>query len=245
MFSRKFKIAIIACVLAFISVVFMFSPFFYMQEIIISGYGTVSRSELTERIGADLTTNLLFFNTRSARRRVLENLYISEVTFRRDLPGRLYVNVRERRLAAFVEHAPGSFLYIDEQGRVLEVRSFTNQSLPIVEGLNFTRFTLGEVLEVADSTAFRIVTEYARLLYRHGLVYRVSHINVSDTANTRILVGNVEFNVGGISDAEMKVRIIAGMLDEMPEAELARGLVDLRNVDLRETRGEFIFEILT
>ena len=240
MFSRKFKIAIAVCILAFAAVMFMFSPFFYMQEIIISGYGIVSRSELQERIGADLTTNLLFFNTGQARRRVLENLYIADATFRRDLPGRLYVNVRERRLAAFVEHTPGSFLYIDEQGRVLEIRPFTNQSLPIVVGLNFTRFALGEVLEVDDSTAFRIVTEYARLLYRHGLVCRVSHINVSDTANTRILVGNVEFNVGGLRDAEMKVRAIVGMLDEMPEAELARGLVDIR-----EIREEFIFKILT
>ena len=238
--SRKFKITVFVCILAFVAVVFMFSPFFYMQEIVISGYNTVSRAELTERIGADLTTNLLFFNTRNARRRVLENLYIADVSFRRDLPGRLYVHVRERRLAAYVEHTPGSFLFIDEQGRVLEVRSFTSQSLPIVEGLNFTRFTLGEILEVADSTAFNIVTQYAQLIYRHGLVCRVSHIDVSDTANTRILVGRVEFNVGGLRDAEMKVRIIAGILDEMPEAEHARGFVDLR-----DTGGEFIFEILT
>ena len=240
MYSRKFKLAITVCILAFVAVVFMFSPFFHVQEIIVSGYSAVSRDEIAQRIEADSSTNLLFFNTRAARRRVLENLYIAEVNFQRDLPGRLYVQVRERRLAAFVEHAPGSFLYIDEQGRVLEVRSNITQQRPIVEGLNFTRFTLGEILDVADRTAFNIVTQYAQHIYRHGLICRVSHIDVSDTNNTRILVGYVEFNVGGIRDAEMKVRIIAGILDEMPEAELARGFVDLR-----ETNGEFIFEILT
>ena len=245
MHSRKFKLAVVVGILAFAAVIFMFSPFFHLSEIVISGYNTVSRREIEERIGADFTTNLLFFNTGAARRRAMENLYIADVTFRRDLPGRLYVQVRERRLAAFVEHTPGSFLYIDEQGRVLEVRPFTAQPLPIVEGLNFTRFALGELLEVADSTAFNIVTLYAQLIYRHGLACRVTHINVSDTANTRILVGHVEFNVGGLRDAEMKVRIIVGMLDEMPEIEHVHAIVDLRNVDLRETRGEFIFEILT
>ena len=245
MHSRKFKIAIVIGVLAFAVVIFLFSPFFNIQEIIISGYNTVSRRELEERIGADLTTNLLFFNTRTARYRIMENLYVADVSFTRDLPGRLYVQVRERRLAAFVEHTPGSFLYIDEQGRVLEVRPFTNQPLPMVEGLNFSRFTLGEVLDVADSAAFNIVTQYAQLIYRHGLACRVTHINVADTANTRILVGHIEFNVGGLIDAEMKVRIIAGILDEMPESEHVRGLVDISNVDFRETRGEFIFEILT
>jgi len=218
----------------------MFSPIFYMREIIISGYNIVSRSELTERLEVDLTTNLLFFNTRAAKRRVMENLYIADVSFSRELPGRLYVQVRERRLAAYVERAPGSFLYIDEQGRVLEVRSFTSGTRPIVVGLNFTHFALGEVLEVPDASAFDIATEYALHIYHHGLVDRVTYIDVSDTANTRILVGYIEFNVGDINNAESRVRVIAGILAEMPDAEIARGFVDLR-----VTRGEYFFEILT
>ena len=238
--SRKFVTTLVICTIAFFAVIFMFSPIFYMREIIISGYNIVSRSELTERLEVDLTTNLLFFNTRAAKRRVMENLYIADVSFSRELPGRLYVQVRERRLAAYVERAPGSFLYIDEQGRVLEVRSFTSGTRPIVVGLNFTHFALGEVLEVPDASAFDIATEYALHIYHHGLVDRVTYIDVSDTANTRILVGYIEFNVGDINNAESRVRVIAGILAEMPDAEIARGFVDLR-----VTRGEYFFEILT
>jgi len=240
MYSRKFILTIIICIIAFSAVVFMFSPFFYMSEIVISGESTVSRAEITDRLEVDFSTNLLFFNTRAARGRVMENLYIADVNFRRDLPGRLYVQVQERRLAAYVEHAPGSFLYIDEQGRVLEVRPFTSGQRPVVEGLNFTGFVLGEVLEVPDATAFSIATLYAQLVYQHGLVCRVTYIDVSDIANTRILVGYIEFNVGDHRGAEARVRIIAGILAEMPGVEFARGFVDLR-----ETRGEYFFEILT
>jgi len=238
--NRKFVKTIIVCAIAFSAVVFMFSPFFYMREIIISGENHITRSEIIDRLEVDLTTNLLFFSTRAASRRVMENLYIAEVNFRRDLPGRLYVQVRERRLVAYVQHTPGSFLHIDNHGRVLEVRSFTSGQRPIVEGLNFTRFSLGEVLEVPDTTAFTIATEYAQLIYLYGLMCRVTYIDVSDTANTRILVGYIEFNVGGYRGAETRVRIIAGMLDEIPNAEFVRGFVDLR-----ETRGEYFFEILT
>ena len=236
--NRKFTITVIICVIAFAAVVFMFSPFFFLEEIIITGNNTVSKTEITNRLEADYTTNLLLFNTRAARNRVMQNLYIADVTFRRDLPGRLYVHVRERRLAAYVQHTP-NFLYIDEQGRVLEVRSFTSGQRPIIRGLDFTQFALGERLEVPDASAFNIVTLYAQLIYRHGLVDRVTYIDVSDTANTRILVGYIEFNVGGISDAESKVGIIAGILTEIPEVEFIRGLVDLR-----EIRGEYFFQIL-
>ena len=243
MHSRRFKGAIIVCIIAFATVLFLFSPFFYLDEIIISGYNTVSQEEIRERLGADRTTNVLFFNQNAARRRITENLYISDVTFTRSLPGRLYVEVRERRLAAYVEQSPGTFLFIDDHGRVLEVRSSITQPLPIIEGLNFTHFALGEILDVPDRTAFNIMTHYAHLVYRHGLVCRVTHINVADTSNTRILFGYVEFNVGCLQDAEAKVRIIAGMLEEIPEVETARGSVDLR--DISGERGEFFFTILT
>jgi len=87
MYSRKFVITIIICAIAFGAVIFMFSPFFYLREIVISGENTVTRAEITNRLEADLTTNLLFFNTRAARRRIMQNLYIADVTFTRDLPG--------------------------------------------------------------------------------------------------------------------------------------------------------------
>ena len=240
MSPRLFKIAAAFAIISFLVVIFMFSPLFYLQEVIISGYNTVSTTEIRERLEVGNTTNLLLFNANNARSRIMENLYISDVSFTRRMPGRLYVHIRERRLAAYIEHTPGSFLYIDEHGRVLEVRPFTSGLLPKVTGLNFTSFTLGEILYVPDNAAFNIVTQYAQLIYRHGLSEMVSSIDVSDTQNTRILIGYVEFNVGGLRDAEEKIGIITGIMNEMPEAERARGFVDLRDIN-----EEFFFEILT
>jgi len=123
-----FKAVLIVCLLAFLAVLFMFSPIFQLNEVIVSGYGTVSNAEIRQRLDTNTSTNLLFFNTNAARSRVMENLYISDVSFTRDITNRrLYVQVRERRLAAFVEHTPGSFLYIDDEGRVLEVRHSVSQ----------------------------------------------------------------------------------------------------------------------
>ena len=238
--SRIYKIAITLGITSFLVVIFMFSPLFYLQEVIISGNNAVDAIEIRERLEVGNTTNLLLFRANDAASRLLENLYISEVSFTRRMPGRLYVHVRERRLAAYIEHMPGSFLYIDENGRVLEVRPFTSGTLPMVTGLNFSSFTLGEILYVPDHTAFSIVTHYAQFIYRHGLSDRVSYIDVSDTLNTRILIGYVEFNVGGLRDAEEKIGIINGIMNEMPEADRARGFVDLRDIS-----GEFFFEILT
>ena len=238
--NLKFKLAVAAGAVSLSIILFLLSPFFSVQEIIISGYDFVGRMEINSRLDIGSTDNLLTINTRAARRRLMENLYIGSVTFRRDFPGRLYVDVQERRLTAYVEHMPGSFLFIDEFGRVLEVRTYITINRPIVTGLNFVKFALGEILEVPDSAAFGVVVHYAQLLNRYGITYRVSHIDVSDINNTRIRIGHLEFNVGNINNGDEKIRTIVEILRQLPDAESMRGFVDLR-----EIRRDYIFEILT
>ena len=239
MSDRRFRAVTIFGVIVLAVVLFLVSPFFSVQEVVIMGYNRVSRADILARLDVDSSTNLLMLNTTAARRRVLENLYIGEVTFERDWPGRLYVFVQERRLTAYVEHMPGSFLYLDDTGRVLDVRSYFEEPLPVLVGLDFTRFRLGEVLEVPDDVSFAAVVQYAQLLNLHGLIHQVSHMNVADPDNIRIMIGHKEFNVGDIMGADVKIRTVVAILEEMPNPELMRGFATIRH-----NATEHFFEIL-
>ena len=236
--SLKFKIAVGVGTVALAVLLWLASPFFHMRELEITGNMRVSPEEIRHRLGVDSSTNLLFFNTRAARRRVMENFYIGEVYFTRSLPRRLHIEVRERRLTAYVEHM-GSILFLDDHGRVLEVRSFVTETLPFLEGLNLTRFQLGELLEVPDPVAFSAVFLYAQLLNQYRLIERVSYINASDSSNIRIIMYNIEFNVGGISQADEKIRTLVEILDNMPNLGTVAGFMDMR-----EIRDEYFFQIL-
>jgi len=238
--ARKTRFLLVATLSAitFVLLILLFSPYFTISEIYISGNSRVSQDEIRARLEVREGSHLLLFNTRTAGRRVSENTYVSDVEFERILPGRLRVVVNERRLTAYVEQT-GSFLYLDDYGRVLEVRDYMNDSLPLLEGLQFTRFQLGEVLEVPDPAAFGVIVQYAQLLNQHELIDLVSHINVSDAANIRINIHNIEFNVGGISDADYKIRFIASILQNMPNVGLIPGFVDLR-----ERHSDIVFEML-
>ncbi|MCL2202454.1 MAG: FtsQ-type POTRA domain-containing protein [Defluviitaleaceae bacterium] len=236
----KFKVALAFCAVALGLVLFLFSPYFALREIVITGNGTVSRAEIEDSLDVVLGDNILIINTSAARRRVMENLYIDSVSFERVLPGRLNVTVRERRLVAYIEHTPGSFLFIDETGRVLEVRTFFTEPLPMVTGLQFSSFQLGERLDVPNRAAFGIVTQYAQALQQYGLSTLVTHIDVTDVHNTRILFNQVEFNVGDARDAEEKVRTMAEILNSLPDVASYRGFVDLR-----EIASQYFLTILT
>jgi len=226
----KFKITITLCALVLGLVVFLLSPYFSVQAIIVSGQNAVDRTDIIKQAEINYGSNIFLFNTNAARRRIMENPYIDSVSFVRELPGRLYISVRERRLIAYVEHMPGSFLFIDETGRVLEVRSFFTEPLPVVIGLDIHSFQLGERLDVPNRSVFMIVTQYAQALQRHGIASLVTHIDVTDTFNTRIRFPNFEFNVGDARDADEKVRTIAAVLQSLPEVATYRGFMDLREI---------------
>jgi|GEM_PF-267333 len=236
----RFIFATAICSVTLVLLIFMFSPFFRIQEVTIVGNIRVTNEEINEllRIGASESSHLLLYNTQAAQKRLLENMYISSVEFERILPGQLHVTVQERRLTAFFEHSYGSFLYLDDYGRVLDVRTYFTEALPVLVGLRFTRFQVGEVLEVPDPSAFNVVVQYAQLLNQHDIIDRVSYINVNDPTNIRIIISNKEFNVGGVSNADEKIRTISAVLDTMPNADLIPGYMDLR-----EIRREYFFEI--
>ncbi|MCL1843255.1 MAG: FtsQ-type POTRA domain-containing protein [Defluviitaleaceae bacterium] len=238
-FNNKFLAAAIVGIIALAVLLFLISPFFRIQTIVISGNIRFTQEEILGGIGTEESAHLLLFNTRRARQNLKQNMYIGEVQFERLLPGRLHVSITERRLTAYVEHIPGSFLYLDDNGRVLEVRNYKAEPLPVLQGLQITGFQVGQLLEVPDVAAFNVVVQYAQLLNQHGLIDRVSHINVSDAANIRIIIGYKDFNVGGVANADEKVRTIAQILYRTPDVELIRGFMDLTVV-----RSQYVFEKL-
>jgi len=237
--GRKFKVTVVIGGIMLACVLVLVSPLFHVQEIVIQGTVRVCQTEIRDRLGLDNGNNILMFNPRSARDRIMGNLHVGDVNFVRDMPGRLYVIIRERRPSAYVEHTPGNFLVLDDSGRVLEIRHHMDVSLPLLEGLQFTRYQLGEILEVTNTTDFSSIVHYTQLLITHNLIHTITHINVSDPSNIRILVDYMEFHVGCTTDADYKVRAISQMLEVSPGAGIMRGYVDMR-----VRRPEYFFVLL-
>ena len=170
----------------------------------------------------------------------MANHYIDHVRFDRSLPGSIEITVYERFLSGFVEYIGGMFLYICENGRVLEVRSYMAEDLPIIMGLQFSHVHLGEPLMVDNVDAFGTVTALAQLLNRNGLMETISWIDVSDPANTRLRLYNIEVYLGDIRGSHEKISTLREIVNEWPVVRDARGFLDLRELD-----SEYIFRNLT
>lgn len=238
--KRGKRIALLVVFTMFVMlVVFLLSPYFYIRQINIHGNDTVRESEIRTGLEMNISDNILFINTGSARRRLTENPFIADVRFDRDIPGVLNVTITERRVAAYIEHLPGSFLSVDDQGRVLAITDSRNVDLPLLQGLQFSRFALGEVIDVPNPMSFRVVAHYTQALLQHDMMHMVTHINVSNPNGIRILIQNIEFYVGDMNDADQKVRTINAILEQVPNIELMPG-----NVDVSALGRDFILSLL-
>ena len=240
--GKRFKTVVIVGFIIFAAVLFLLSPFFYVNtdNLQVIGCVDIPREEILARAGIGGTTRLITLRTDEARKKIMENLYIDHVDFEKKLPGTLTVTVRERHLCGYVEYEQGKYLYIDGNGRVLEIKSNFTEKLPVVGGLKFTRVRLGEILEVEDAEAFKIMVAYARLFPKYEMSEIVSRIDLSDSANARIIARNIDFNVGGGGSADEKVRTIKAILGNLASTETLKGFVDLK-----EIREQYFLRILT
>lgn len=234
------KILITAGCAVLLTALFMFSPFFHFTDISVEGNFQIETDEILYRAGLDAETNFFLFNTRRARRYIKENHFIEHVQFVRTFPDTIEILVQERFLSGFIEYLEGTFLYIDENGRLLQVRSYARQDLPRITGLQPAQVHLGQQLEVDDPAAFTTVMIYAKLLNRHGLMDIISHIDISDTENIRIRLYNIEVYLGNTDNAHEKILTLREIVNEWPVVSNARGFLDLR-----EPGTEFIFRNLT
>jgi hypothetical protein len=226
---RKRSVIVIIVIILLTAVsLFLYSPYFNINKITVEGLESVMEEEILTRAGVNGKTNLFFFNENKARAGIMENLYIDSAVFKKDYPKSLHITVGERHLTGYIEYLSGRYLYTDENGRVIEINSFIKDDLPVIVGLKFDKVRLGEMLEVENADAFKTVVRYSRLLEKYKINDRVFKIDVSDTDNTRIFLYRIEFNVGGDLDADYKIRTILEMIENLPNADLIQGYVDMR-----------------
>ena len=236
--SRMFAVGLSVFACIFVLALFFLSPFFNISAIIIEGNYRVGDAQILRQIGLGLEEprrNIFLFNGRLARNRLLENHYFEGVYIsKRHLRSELVISVQERRLAGFVEFAPGQYLYIDENGLVLESATFFSESLPIVVGLEFSRFVIGQTLETSNEQSFEHMVSMSKLLETHGLSSRVFRVDVNDSSNIRLFIDELEISFGDMSYADQKMKTIIEVLDYV-EAQMAtssiRGSLDVSDIN--------------
>lgn len=135
----------------------------------------------------------------------------------------------------------GAYLYIDDEGRVLDVQEACHEALPLVKGLLFDSFTKGEVIPVQNPGALDSVLRISQLMEKYELLDLVVEIDVSAPDDIYAYVNQVQIHLGNMKNGDTKIRYMAEIMREIPEED--RGMLDLSELD--KPTGSVVFQYLT
>lgn len=232
--DKRLILKIAAAVLVII--VILLSPLFAIKNVVATEMIAYSKDEICE-IGDIKTGDNLFLTLITCGRKLEKNPYFKGVDVGIGFPSTLTIEIDERIVRGYVSYM-GSYLYIDENGLVMDSKTNFKEALPVFTGLEFDKFKVGEVLEVKDEDALETVVKMAHLLTLYDALDEVDSVNVSDKDNIVITAGGVTVKLGDMSELDQKIRTMREILKEIGEDE--RGTLDISDLS-----KPLIFKYLT
>ena len=214
MHRKLFFVAFIGIVALALWLTFFTLPVFNIKSIEISGNENLSKEQIESMLNTKVGNNIFAFNKTKALKNIKSNNYVEEVSIHRKLPSTITVNIKEYKLRAYVPYM-GSYLYINDYGRILDTQKTFKKQLPVVEGLKFNQFTLGEVLQVDNPSAFDTVVQLSKLFEKDQLLNTIVQVDVSDENDVHFYVGKIDVEFGSFDDANKKLLTLNEVLKQL------------------------------
>ncbi len=215
----KNKIYIIISVLVSILFILSMSPVFNITSIDVVGNKNIGTNEILDKTNlVVLNKNIFTYSASKYEKELKSNAYFENVKIRKVYPNEIIVEVKERTLDFYVLHSKNTYLYMSEDGTILDAKQNYTNSLPIIKGLDFDTFTIGQKLSINDQNSLNSAITLTNTMKRYGSFDVPVIIDVSDSKNITILVNNVNIIFGDITDSDLKIRrAIAAIPEIEPE----------------------------
>ena len=108
--------------------------------------------------------------------------------------------------------------------------------MPIVEGLEFDYFQVGEIIPVKNKATLDVVAAMSQMMIKYDMLQDIVKISVSNPDDIHIYVKKLDVSIGGLEDFDKKIQWLVQIIDVYD-----MGKLDLRNVN----KGKAIFSPLT
>lgn len=238
------KILIAIIILIFLIIVLFTSPALEIKTINFSGGERYSKEDILDKLNIDIGMNIFMARPIYSKKMLEKDTYIKYASIKLKYPSEINIEIKERKVRGYVPYRGTylTYLYIDEDGRVLEENETYKQKLPLVEGLKFDGFKIGEILNVKNQKSFDIVVKTANMMIKYEQEYDsigdIVKIDVSNPDDIHINIRDVDVMLGNSKDYDYKIRTMLTIMQTI--SEKYKGFLDIT-----DTNKDPVFTLLT
>lgn len=205
--SNKNKIILCIFSILIIIVLITQSSIFNIKTVNVVGNNIVeSNIILRDSNLADANGNIFLYNSRKYEKELKKNAYFETVNIKKSLPSKIDIILEEREIAFYVLYSNNTYLYLDKNAIVIDTKQNTTLNYPIIKGLEFDSFTVGEPLIVKNKEALDNAKIITRTINRYINFDDQITIDINKSNNIHLYVKNINVVFGDAQNVDLKVR---------------------------------------
>lgn len=214
--KKIIKISLLFILFIIVILCAMFSPLFNIKTIEVNGNKIVTKNEIISLSKIQIEENSFKLGKGKIKKQIKENAYIQDVKITRKLPSTILIEVEEREPAYLLEYA-GSYVVIDKQGYMLEIKT-EKISLPIIQGeiTETSSFTVGNRLCTEDLERLAVISKIVELAKVNDIYTIITGIDISNKENIKLIFETEEkvAYLGDSSNMNTKILMIKSILEK-------------------------------
>lgn len=152
--------------------------------------------------------------------------FVEEIEVEYHNPRSITLHVYDKKISGCINYL-GQYVYFDKDGIVLQTIPEQIEGIPVVTGINFGNFTVGQPFQVADNSVFESIMNVSQQISHYSMP--VDEIKVSDGA-IRLVIASLTVELGKQERYDDALADLAGVIEKAQEEKIElKGTINLEN----------------
>ena len=221
---------LLAVVVMCVGLVLVFSLFFKINTITISGDKVYSDKMVADKSGIEMGENLFKVSEEKLTEKLSKDLpYIKGVTVERKLPDTIIINVEAAKEVAAITTKKG-FVLLDETGKVLDKNaSILKENVAVINNVKLKEYIEGEKVVLTDEKKTETLIKLFEAI-KNADMQLLTEIDLKNVNDIKIKYDDrITFAVGSLTNIETKLaRGVAALEKENEINAYSEGTLDLK-----------------
>lgn len=217
--KKKKNRLIFIIILLLISVFFILytkTSFFHISSIEVYGNDKITDEKLILASGIMIDENIFKVNLKMAKENIILHPYVKNVKIKRRLPNKILITIDERKEVAIINYI-GSYIYIDEEGIILNILSEKKDGQIIeISGIEIDSPEIGKKIAFSNEKIQDNLLEFINESRKLRLLGSLDTAYIDENGKINIYLDNgAEVAFGTLDDVKYKLNFLISILEEL------------------------------